>query len=147
MDEIDRTIINQLQSGFPISAEPFAQVARELGIDEELLINRIDSLLATGVLSRFGPLYNVEQMGGTYTLVAMRVPVDDIERVAGIINSFPEVAHNYQREHEFNIWFVLAMAHPERKQQLLDAIATSTGCPVYDMPKLREFYIGLKFDA
>jgi len=147
MDALDRTIINHLQGGFPICADPFVQVARELGIDEDLLINRIDSLLAAGVLSRFGPLYNVEQMGGNYTLVAMRVPADDIERVAGIINSFPEVAHNYQREHEFNIWFVLAMANPERKQQLLDTIASSTGCPVYDMPKLREFYVGLKFDA
>ena len=147
MDDIDRSIINQMQGGFPICAEPFAQVAQELGIDEDLLVSRIDSLLANGVLSRFGPLYNVEQMGGNYTLVAMRVPADDIERVTGIINNYQEVAHNYQRDHEFNIWFVLAMATPEQKQQLLAAIAAATGYPLYDMPKIREFYIGLKFDA
>ena len=147
MDHIDRTIINELQGGFPICAEPFAQVARELGIDEDLLINRIDTLLTTGLLSRFGPLYNVEQMGGHYSLVAMRVPAADIEQVAGIINNFPEVAHNYEREHDFNIWFVLAVEKPERKQQILVAIATATGYPVYDMPKVREFYVGLKFDA
>ena len=138
MDHIDRTIINELQGGFPICAEPFAQIARELGIDEDLLINRIDTLLTTGLLSRFGPLYNVEQMGGHYSLVAMRVPAADIEQVAGIINNFPEVAHNYEREHDFNIWFVLAVEKPERKQQILAAIATATGYPVYDMPKVRE---------
>ena len=147
MHEIDRTIINHLQGGFPICTEPFARAARDLGLDEDVLIGRIDALLTAGVISRFGPMYNVEQMGGHYSLVAMRVPDEDVERVAGVINGYPEIAHNYQREHTFNIWFVLAVESPDRKQDLLREIETATGHTVYDMPKIREFFVGLKFDA
>jgi DNA-binding Lrp family transcriptional regulator len=147
MDEIDRSIINRLQGGFPICPEPFAQVAAELGMDSGAIITRIEALLNAGVISRFGPLYNVEQMGGHYSLVAMRVPEEDLERVAGIVNGYAEVAHNYQRDHAFNLWFVLAVETAERKLSLLEEFAARTGYPVYDMPKVREFYVGLQLDA
>jgi len=147
MDNLDRMIINQLQGGFPICAEPFTQVSRDLDIDEGILIGRIEALLAAGIINRFGPMYNVEQMGGHYSLVAMRVPDEDVERVAGVINDYPEIAHNYLREHAFNIWFVLAVESPDRKQGLLREIEAATGHTVYDMPKIREFFVGMKFDA
>lgn len=147
MDATDRNIINRLQRGFPISERPYLEVAKELGIEEEALIQRIDKMLETGLLSRFGPMYNVERMGGIYSLVAMKVPDDDFDRVTVIVNSFPQVAHNYQRDHEFNMWFVLAVESEAEKEHLLARIEALSGYTVYDMPKQREFYVGLKFDA
>lgn len=147
MDSIDRTIINQLQGGFPVCAEPFAELSLRLGIGEDILIDRISGLLDAGIISRFGPLYNVERMGGNYSLVAMRIPAEELDHVAEIINSFPEVAHNYERAHEFNIWFVLAVETQEQKQRILNEIEMLTKHAVYDLPKIKEYYVGLKFHA
>lgn len=147
MDKLDRTIINELQGGFPICARPYAEIAEQIGMDEDQLIKRIDTLINNGILSRFGPLYNIECMGGHYTLAAMKVPGDDLPRVADIVNAHIEVAHNYEREHEFNLWFVLALENEDQKQTILRKIEMETGYPVYDMPKVNEFYVGLKFDA
>ncbi len=147
MDQIDRTIINQLQGGFPICDRPFDELSLKLGIDEDTLIERINKMLSEGTLSRFGPMYNVEQMGGSYSLIAMKVPEEELNRVAEIINGFPEVAHNYAREHEFNLWFVLALESTEQKHKVLTEIERLSTYAVYDMPKEKEYYVGLKFDA
>lgn len=147
MDQIDKIIINRLQGGFPICERPFAEVSAKLGIDENMLIERINHMINEGVLSRFGPMYNVEKMGGIYSLVAMKVPVNDLNYVVEIINSYPEIAHNYEREHEFNLWFVLAVESQTRKQEVLAEIESRTGYTVYDMPKREEFYVGLKLDV
>jgi len=145
LDSLDKCIINRLQDGFPISEHPYAEVAAELGTDEATLIARIDVLLEAGVLTRFGPLYHAEQLGGGLTLAAMCVAAEDFERVAEQVNAFPEVAHNYARDHELNMWFVLATETPERIQMVLQAIEQATGYRVYNMPKKEEFFVGLKF--
>lgn len=146
-DSLDRAIINKLQGGFPVSERPFADAAREIGTTEEELIRRIGRLLDDGVLSRFGPMYRAERMGGAVTLAAMRVPRDELERVAERVNAFAEVAHNYEREHSFNLWFVVAADAPERVDEVITAIERETGYPVYRFPKLEEFYIGLRLDV
>lgn len=147
LDALDRRILNRLQDGFPISEHPFAEVAQELGTDEATLIARVDALLAAGVLSRFGPMYHAERLGGGLTLAAMRIPPEDFERVAAQVNAFPEVAHNYQRDHELNMWFVLATETPQRIAATIREIERATGYPVYDMPKREEFFVGLKFEV
>jgi DNA-binding Lrp family transcriptional regulator len=86
---------------------------RSLGFDEAEVLRRLDSLLERRVLTRFGPMFQIERAGGAFVLAAMRVPEADFERVAGQVNAFPEVAHNYRREHELNMWFVLATATPQ----------------------------------
>lgn len=145
MDEIDRKIINSLQGGFPISERPFADAATPLGLTEEELIERIRKLLDGRFLSRFGPLYHAERMGGGLTLAALHAPEEEYERVAEQVNAFSEVAHNYAREHHLNMWFVLATETPERIGEVIGAIEERTGCRVFNVPKLEEFYIGLKF--
>ena len=147
MNNLDRTIINHMQSGFPICNSPFAVMADQLQITEELLIERIQALLADGTLSRFGPLFDMEKIGGIYSLVAMQVPKRDIDRVVSLINFYPEVAHNYERGHKFNLWFVVAVDSNEKLQNLLEEIEKETGYCTYNMPKLDEYYVGLKFDA
>jgi DNA-binding Lrp family transcriptional regulator len=147
MDATDRTIINALQGDFPVSDRPFADVARSLGLSEDDLIGRIARLLDNGTLTRFGPMYNAERLGGGLSLAAMSVPELDFERVTKLVNTFPEVAHNYAREHKLNMWFVLATEIPERVQEVIAEIERRSGYRVYNMPKLDEYFVGLRFDA
>jgi DNA-binding Lrp family transcriptional regulator len=147
MNEIDRRIINALQSGFSVCGRPYLQTAMELGLTEQELIDRIQALLADGTLTRFGPLYHAEQMGGALTLAAVSAPSDRFDEIAEIINAFPEVAHNYERNHELNMWFVIATETPDQLRQTLAAIEQRTGLKVYNMPKITEYYVGLKLEA
>lgn len=147
MDAVDRAIVNALQGDFPICERPYAEAAARLGLSEDELLARLARLLERGVLTRFGPLYHAERLGGAVTLAALRVPGEDFDRVAEIVNAFPEVAHNYARAHEFNMWFVVATETPERLAAVLREIERATGLEVYDFPKLEEFYIGLRFEA
>lgn len=147
MDALDRAIVNTLQGGFPLSERPYAEAAARLGTSEDELLRRIDALLAAGTLTRFGPMYHAERLGGALTLAAMKVPVAEFERVATLVNAHPEVAHNYAREHVFNMWFVLATEAPERIQEVIAAIEDETGYKVYNMPKLEEYFVGLRFEA
>ncbi|MGD8712224.1 MAG: Lrp/AsnC family transcriptional regulator, partial [Thiohalophilus sp.] len=112
LDTTDKDIINQMQQGFPICENPYAEVATSLGLNEDELIGRLQAMLDDRTLTRFGPMYQAERLGGAFSLVAMAVPEQDFERVADIVNDFPEVAHNYEREHRFNMWFVLATETP-----------------------------------
>ena len=144
MDALDRRIVNGLQGGFPIADRPYAEAAAEIGLSEEELIARLRGLLDQGALSRFGPLYDAERIGGGVTLAAMAVPEARFEEVAGIVNGFAEVAHNYARSHRLNMWFVVAGERPERVGQVLAEIADATGLEVLDLPKVEEFFLELK---
>ncbi|GAB4262391.1 MAG: Lrp/AsnC family transcriptional regulator [Methylomicrobium sp.] len=147
MDDLDRRIINTLQDGFPICPSPYRQIATRLGTTETELLARLRLLLDDGILTRFGPMYHAERMGGALTLAALEVPDEQFEEVAEIVNAFPEVAHNYERNHRLNMWFVLATETPEQRQQTLTAIEQKTGLTVYDMPKQREYFVNLKLEA
>ena len=147
MDALDRAIINQLQGGFPLCERPYAAVAEQLGSSEDEVLARVERLLQDRVLTRFGPMFHAERLGGGLSLVAMKIPPGDFERVAEIVNAMPEVAHNYAREHAFNMWFVLATETPEGQREALDRIERETGFPVYAMPKIREYFVELKLHA
>lgn len=147
MDDIDKAIINTLQVGFPICSAPFAVVARRLALAEDELIRRLTRLLDDGVLSRFGPMYHAEQMGGALTLAALKVPDERFDEVTATVNAFPEVAHNYARSHALNMWFVLATVKPEQVAAVIAEIERQTGLTVYDMPKISEYYVGLQLEA
>lgn len=147
IDELDRAIINGLQGGFPICERPYQEAASQLGMSEDELINRLKKLLSEKVLTRFGPMFQIERMGGAFSLAAMKVPDDDFARVRDIVNALPEVAHNYRRTHRFNMWFVLATATPAGIQKAIDRIEAETGLKVFNMPKEREYFVGARFAA
>ena len=147
MDELDRAIVDRLQTGFPVSERPFLEAAQSLGTTEDELIARIDRLLRAGTLTRFGPLFHIERMGGAFTLAAMPVPQGEFEAVASVVNALPEVAHNYRREDALNMWFVVAASRPERVAEVLAEIARATGLAVLDLPKRAEFFLELKLAA
>ena len=147
LDDIDRAIINEYQGGFPLTETPFADVGKNLGIPAQDALARVSRLLDEGILSRFGPMYHAEKMGGGLTLAALEVPEDDYDRIAEIVNVFDEVAHNYARDHIFNMWFVLATETPEGVEKTIAEIETATGLKVHNMPRQEEFFIGLRFEA
>jgi len=147
MDELERAIVNRLQGGFPLSERPFAEAARELGIDAATLITKLQAMLEAGTLTRFGPLYDAERLGGAFTLCAMSVPAADFERVAALVNAHPEVAHNYERAHRYNMWFVIAAASRAQIAPLIAAIEAETGYPVLNLPREQEYFIELRLVA
>jgi len=144
MDDIDRRLVNRLQDGLPVCRRPFDEIAHELELEVSAVLDRLRCLLEAGTLTRFGPMYNAEQLGGALSLCAMQVPDAEFERVAGQVNAHPEVAHNYARDHQLNMWFVIATEEPGQAADVIAIIERETGCRVYDMPKQEEFYIGLK---
>ena len=147
MDEADRAIVNGLHGGFPLCARPYAAAAARLGLEESELIARLERLLADNVLTRFGPLFDAERLGGAFTLCAMRVPQKDLERVAGLVNAHQEVAHNYEREHAFNMWFVVAARSRADIARLIAEIERETGTPVLDLPREAEYFVELRLTA
>ena len=146
-DDIDRRLINALQGDFPLVPEPYRQVAETLGLSETELLRRLDAMLERRVLTRFGPMFQIERAGGAFVLAAMRVPEADFDRVAAQVNAFPEVAHNYRREHALNMWFVLATATPAGIAETVAAIEAATGLPVFSFPKEREYFVEMKLHA
>ncbi len=147
LDETDRRIINALQGGFAIEARPFARAAKALELEEAELISRLSKLVENKTLSRFGPLYNAQAMGGAVTLAALCVPKARFDAVTKLVNAHHEVAHNYEREHELNMWFVISAENPERIDEVITEIEAETGLDVYNMPKEEEFFIGLKLEV
>lgn len=147
MDEFDRRIVNALQGGFPVCERPFAAAAEGLGTDEATLIARLRAMREGGVLSRFGPLYKAEGLGGTVTLAAMAVPEERFEEVAALVNAHPEVAHNYARDHRLNMWFVLATEDEARIAATIRSVEAETGLPVLNMPREAEYHVGLRLEA
>jgi DNA-binding Lrp family transcriptional regulator len=140
----DARLIDRLHGGFPLTDRPFADIAAELGCGEDDVLDRLRRLMAQGVLTRFGPLYQIERAGGRFVLAALAVPEARFDSVAATVNALPEVAHNYRREHALNMWFVLATETPEEAQAAIARIERLTGLPVRAFPKEREYFVELR---
>jgi DNA-binding Lrp family transcriptional regulator len=144
LDRVDRLLINGLQDGIPVVSRPFAELASETGITETELVDRMQRLLKLGAISRFGPFIDADAMGGAFCLCAMSVPAGRFNEVAAEVNACPAVAHNYQRTHHFNMWFVLACEHRDDIETFARLIEERTGLSVHLFPKEQEFFIGFK---
>ncbi len=144
LDSADRAILNALQAGFPVVSRPFAATGAALGLDEDDLLARIARLREIGAVTRFGPFFDAEAMGGAFCLCAMDVPADRFDTVVTLVNALPEVAHNYERAHRLNLWFVLATERPEAIGSAAERIERETGLKVLRFPKEREFFIGFR---
>ncbi|KAB2912447.1 MAG: Lrp/AsnC family transcriptional regulator [Hyphomicrobiaceae bacterium] len=147
IDMTDRRIINALQGGFPVGERPYAEAAKGLGLSEEELIGRLGALIDRGVLSRFGPMYNADRIGGAVCLCAMSAPAEKFEDVSARVNAHREVAHNYERAHQLNMWFVLASDSQQRLDEVVREIEEETNSKVLAFPKLAEFFVGLRIEA
>jgi DNA-binding Lrp family transcriptional regulator len=147
MDELDRRIVNQLQGGVPLCERPFEAAAQALGTTEDDLLSRLKTLLEHNVLSRFGPMFDAERLGGAFCLCAMSVPPEDFERVVALVNSHAEVAHNYERAHPLNMWFVVAARDPAHIARVVSTVELETGYPVLRLPREAEYFVELRLSA
>lgn len=147
LDHTDRRVLNALQDRLPISHSPFAEVAGQLGLTEGDLIARIARLRELGAITRFGPFLDAAAMGGAFCLCAIAVPEARFDEVMTLVNAHPEVAHNYERQHHLNMWFVLACEKPEGIARVAKRIEAETGLHVHLFPKLKEFFIGFRVTA
>ncbi|MCS4503470.1 AsnC family transcriptional regulator [Arhodomonas aquaeolei] len=147
LDAVDRRIVNVLQGGLPLSPTPYSEAAGTVGIAEADLLDRLRRLLDDGYLSRVGPLFDAGALGGAVTLAAMAVPPVRLDVVAAQVNAHPEVAHNYERDHRLNLWFVIAVLDAERLAAVAGEIEAETGLCVHLMPKRAEYYLGLRVTA
>lgn len=147
IDAVDKAIINYLQDGFPICAEPYKEAGAALGLSAQALMERIEALLEARALTRFGPMFNADEMGGAFCLCAMEVPPDQFETVAASVNAFDEVAHNYERRHRLNMWFVLATETIDEIDLVAGRITQATGLEVFMFPKLEEYFVGFRVAA
>lgn len=140
----DLLLIDRLHGGFPISDRPFEEIARDLGCSEADVLERLDRLMTDGLLTRFGPLFQIERAGGQFVLAALSAPEERFADITRCVNAFPEVAHNYRREHPLNMWFVVAAETPEDACKVIAQIEEQSGCPVFAFPKEREFFVELR---
>ncbi|WP_300547217.1 AsnC family transcriptional regulator [Roseovarius sp.] len=147
LDSIDRLILNHLQEGFPITPDPFLVVAQDLGLDEADLLARLERMKTERIITRFGPFFDAEAMGGAFCLCAMAVPQADFETVLTKVNACPEVAHNYERSHPLNMWFVLATETAAEIEAVANSLERETGLRVLRFPKLQEFFIRFRVAA
>ncbi len=147
LDAVDRRIIDTLQGGFPICEQPYAEAAITLGITEAELIARLQRLLDSKVLTRFGPMVQIERLGGAFVLAALAVPEERYDEVTAAVNALPEVAHNYRREHALNMWFVLATETPAGIPAAIARIEAATGLPVHAFPKEAEYFVEMKLES
>ena len=141
---LEKHLLNDFQHDLPLSATPFADIAERLGVSEEEVLSSVRKLQDDGVISRVGPVFTPNRIGVS-TLAAMSIPADKLECVARIISAFPEVNHNYEREHEYNLWFVVTASSEEHLDIVLHEIDQHADYPLMSLPMLEDYFIDLGF--
>jgi len=144
IDDVDAALIDGFQSDFPVRERPFEVVGEELGISADEALERVEALREDGIFRRFGAVLNPPVIGAS-TLAAVSAPEDRFDEVAAIINDYRQVNHNYARDHEWNMWFVVTAGSREKRDEILDDIEARTGCSVLVLPMLTDYYIDLEF--
>jgi DNA-binding Lrp family transcriptional regulator len=144
LSALEKRLLNDFQHDLPLSATPYADIAVQLGVSEDEVLNTVRKLQDEGVISRVGPVFTPNRIGVS-TLAAMSIPAQELECVARIISAFPEVNHNYERDHEFNLWFVVTASSEEHLDIVLHEIEQHAEYPLMSLPMLEDYFIDLGF--
>ena len=148
LDSIDSAILNRIQSDFPISSRPYLAVADELGLTETEVLDRVARLKKGGIIRRIGGNFVPGKLGFVSTLCAARVPVDKIEHFAEIVNRYPGVTHNYQRDNQYNVWFTFISPSMDEIEANLKKIVEESGVSdILNLPATKVFKINAQFDV
>ncbi|MFO1352428.1 MAG: Lrp/AsnC family transcriptional regulator [Gammaproteobacteria bacterium] len=144
MNSLDQRLLNDFQHGFPLVPRPYAAIAERLGATEDEVLTALTRLRVEGAVSRIGPVFAPRRIGAS-TLAAMAVPAERLEAIAALVSAYPEVNHNYEREHRFNLWFVVTAPNERHLQAVLREIETQSGSAVMALPLLADYHIDLGF--
>ena len=145
LNELERHLLNDFQHGLPLVSRPFEKIANQLGTTEDVVIDTLNKLKTQGFVSRVGAVFRANSIGAS-TLAAMSVPENELEDVAAMVSDYSEVNHNYQREHHFNLWFVVTACDENDLNRVLDDIEHRSGHSVLYLPMLEDYHIDLGFD-
>jgi siroheme decarboxylase len=146
LDELDKAILNQIQSSFPITPQPYAAVGEILGLSEAEVVARVQRMVQAGIIRRIGANFNSRRLGYTSTLCAAHVPPHQIDQFIQVVNHYPGVTHNYLRRHHLNIWFTLIAESTERIKEILAEMAKQSGiAAIYSFPAKQIFKIQVDF--
>lgn len=147
MDDLDKAILNRIQSDFPITSRPYQNIGEDLGIQESEVIERLINLKNKGIIRRIGGNFVPGKLGFVSTLCAARVPEEKLEHFAQVVNKFSGVTHNYQRDNTYNVWFTFIAPTRQSITENLASIARRTGVTeIIDLPATRVFKIRAQFD-
>lgn len=149
LSEFEKQLLNDYQQGMPLTSEPYAEMAKELcqkgfSVNEQDVIDSLSSLQKRGMVTRVGPVFKPQKVGGS-TLAAIAVPDERMIEVAEIVSQFSQVNHNYQREHRFNLWFVVTASSQQEVEEVLQEIEQQTGLTVMNLPMEQDYHIDLGF--
>lgn len=147
MDILDRELLNMIQADFPLEPRPYLAIGERLGIPESEALSRVKRLVESGIIRRIGPSFDTRRIGRVSTLMAMKVPSDRLEEVASLVSSYPQVTHNYGREHEYNLWFTLVCPDWQEVARIAAEIKSRTGIEdLHLLPAKRLFKIRVEFE-
>ncbi len=146
LDSVDKSILNRIQSDFPITSRPYQAIALELGLSEQQVLERVGALKTNGVIRRIGGNFVPHKVGFVSTLCAAKVPEDQIDAFAAVVNRYTGVTHNYQRENEFNVWFTFIAPSRKAIENNLKQISQETGVEtILNLPATKVFKIRAEF--
>ncbi|MCC7367818.1 MAG: AsnC family transcriptional regulator [Chloroflexi bacterium] len=147
MDDLDRRILNRIQSDFPLVARPYAELGASLGVSEDEIITRMRALKDGRIVRQISAIFDTKSLGYKSSLVAMRVDPARITEAARTINEHPGVTHNYERNHDYNLWFTIAVPPTSDLEAVVQRIHEMANAEVTRvMYTLRLFKIGVNLD-
>jgi len=147
MDQVDRSILNEIQSHFPITSRPFQEVATRLNLSEEEVIQRVRRLKEIGVIRRIGGNFHSYRLNFTSTLCAAKVPEEKLDQFVEVVNGYPGVTHNYLRDNPYNVWFTFIAPDMESIEKALEKISEQTGIDdILNLPAIKMFKIKVDFE-
>lgn len=148
LNELDKELLNILQTDFPLDSEPFKELAEQLNTSEEEILERTKAMKDSGLIRQLSAIFDTKSLGYKSSLVAMKIPEAEIDAKAAIINEHPGVSHNYKRDHEYNLWFTIAVPPGETIEEHVNTLAEKVSAEdTLILPTIKMFKIGVKFDV
>jgi DNA-binding Lrp family transcriptional regulator len=146
LDDLDRAILNEIQSNFPLVPRPYAEMGKRVGVSEEEILARVTAMHEAGIIRRIGANFTSRKLGYTSTLCAARVPPENLESFAAVVNRYPGVTHNYLRKHRYNVWFTLIAESEAKLTEILQEIRETSGATeLLSLPAKEIFKIKVDF--
>ena len=148
MDDVDKAIVNEIQSDFPITTRPYRELGKRFQLSEAEVVERLKRLMAEGVIRRIGGNFDSKRLNFTSTLCAAKVPKEKMDRFVEVVNSYPGVTHNYLRDHDYNVWFTFIAQNMLLIDKALEEISSATGVTeIINLPAVKQFKIKVDFEV